>query len=127
MMKESFFKRILTKPPIVFPFVALFHLLILCYSIWNYKEFPFPSVYWIPVLWLLLYSFFWLFVCDQKRWAAFGYLGLTVINIALHYFLKFESERSVYTPSFLLIYILFSFFILFYFKRINAGGKDASR
>ncbi|HTM65187.1 MAG TPA: hypothetical protein VL093_02625 [Flavipsychrobacter sp.] len=123
-MQKNLLIRISTKPPVIFPFVALFHLLILCYTIWNYKEFPFPSVYWIPVLWLLLYSFFWLFVCDLKRWAALGYLGLTVLNIALHYFLKFESERSVYTPSFLLLYVFFSFFILFYFRRIRSSDKE---
>lgn len=119
MISESFLKRIVTKPPVLFPLVALFHLLMLAYSAWSYAEFPFPSVYWIPVLWLLLYFLSWFFVCDFRRWAAFSYIGLTILNIVLHYTLKFESEIAIYTPPFLLVYVVFSVFVLVYFRRFS--------
>ncbi len=116
-MRRSFLGRIMTKPPMLFPWVALFHLLMFLYSLWNYKEFPFPSEYWTPVLWLALYCFTWLFVCDLKRLAAFVYIGLTIVHILLQYFLRFESEVALYTPPMVWMYILFSFFILAFFRR----------
>lgn len=103
----------------MFPWVALFHLMMLVYSIWNYKEFPFPSVYWLPTLWQAAYFFCWLFVCDMRRWAGLSYIGLTAINIILHYALSYKSEIAIFTPPFLLIYILFSFFILVYYRRLQ--------
>jgi hypothetical protein len=118
--ESSFLKRILRKPPLVFPWILLFHLFILCYTIWSYSEFPFPSEAWIAPLWLLVYTLCWLFVCDLRKWAAIAYLLLTMINMALSFFLKNATDLAVYTPPFLLIYILFSFFILFYFKRFRA-------
>lgn len=118
-MSETFLKRIFTKPPILFPLVALFHLMMLCYSIWNYKEFSFPSVYWLPSLWLLIYLISWLFICDLKRWAALLYIALTILNVLLHYILKYQSEVSIYTAPFFVIYILFSFFALFYYRKLQ--------
>jgi len=111
--------RIITKSPVLFPLVTLFHLLMLAYSIWNYKEFPFPSVYWIPVFWLLAYGISWFFVSDMRRWAAWIYLALTSLNILLHYALPFQSEVAIYTPPFLLLYVLFSFFVLAYYRRFR--------
>jgi len=118
-MDERFFKRIVSKPPVLFPWVALFHLVMLCYGVWNFREFPFPSVYWIPNLWLLAFFVCWLFVCDLRKWAAWGYIALTALSLLLRYLLKYESEVVVYTPTFPIVFILFSFFILFYFRRFN--------
>lgn len=116
MLNDSFIKRIWTKPPVLFPLVALFHFVILGYTVWLKHSFPFPSEYWISSLWLLLYTISWLFACDLKRWAALTYIGLTVVNIILQLTLKSPYDLALYTPSFFLIYVLFSFFILFYYK-----------
>lgn len=118
-MQDNFIKRIINKPPILFPWVALFHLFILGYSAWNFRDFPFPSQEWMPVLWLLVYFVLWLLVCDLKKWAGMVYVLLTALNIGLHYLLKHPSDVAVYTPPFLIIYILFSFFILFYYRRLK--------
>lgn len=114
-MKGHFLGRIISRPPVLFPAVALFHVLIFSYSLWNYSDFEFPSIYWTPVAWLLAYTLLWLFVCDLRRWAALGYLGLTTLHILLHFALS-ASEAATFTPSFMLVYILFSFFILFYYR-----------
>lgn len=114
-MFGDFFK----KTPILFLAVALFHLLMLGHSIWMYSDFSFPSIYWIPVLWLLVYLISWLFICRMRRRAAWLYLGLTSVNILLHYTLSYQSEIALYTPPFLLVYIIFCFFILVYYKRFT--------
>jgi len=118
-MENFFLKRIISKPPVFFPWVALFHFFILAYSIWSYAEFPFPSEYWIPSLWLLVYTTCWLFLCDLKRWAAWLYGGLTILNICLHYALKYQSDIAIYTPPFLVLYILFSVLVLLYYKKLE--------
>src|SRR5690242_18532794 len=87
-MNDSFFKRIFKKPPILFPLVALFHIAMLLFSIWNYSTEPFLSIAWVQPLWMLLYSLSWLFVCDMKRWAAYVYIALTTLNLMLRMALK---------------------------------------
>jgi hypothetical protein len=118
-MEDSFPKRLFTRPPILFPFIALFHLLILAYSIWNYSEFPFPSVYWVSPLWILCYTMSWLFICDLRRWAAFTYIALVILNVALQFFLKGQTDLALYTPPFYFVYILFSLFIFVHFKKFR--------
>jgi hypothetical protein len=119
LMNAERFKTIWTKPPLVFPWVALFHVIMLCYGIWNYKEFPFPSEYWISPLWILLFTVCWLFVCRLKWWAALTYVGLTALAIILQFALEYRSEIDLYTPSFYLVYVLFCLFILAYYKKFS--------
>lgn len=118
-MVDSFLRRIITKPPVLFPLVALFHLLMLIYSIWNFYGFPLFSIYWISTLWVLVYTVTWLFVCDLKRWAMSVYTGLSALSVVLQYFISNKSDLQLYTPSFYVIYLLFTFFILFYYKKFS--------
>lgn len=117
MQEKNFFRRILSKPPFIFPWVALFHLLMLIIITAGNTEFSFPSEAWIAPFWLLLFTISWIFVCDLRRWAALLYILLTMLNLILHFSLKYQSEVFVYTAPFFLIYILFSFFILVYFRK----------
>ena len=118
-MSEPFIKRVWTKPPILFPLVALFHLLMLFYSIWNYREFPFPSESWISTAWILSYTICWIFICDLRHWALLTYIGLTALSVILQFTLKFRSEVDLYTPTFYIIYILFCVFLVFYYKKFR--------
>jgi hypothetical protein len=117
-MSDSFIKRIIKKPPFIFPWVALFHLFMLLFTVWSNILSPFPSSDWIEVGWILGLTTSWIFVCDLKKWAAISYVLLAVANTALHYLLP--SMVATYTFSFFEPTLLFSFFILFYFR---AFGK----
>ncbi len=118
-MDIEFIKRIISKPPLIFPWVALFHLFMLGFNIWVFREFPFPSIYWLGVLWIFLNTVFWIFLCDLRRWAAYGYIALTALNLILHFTLKSSTDIDIYTNILFPVDILFCFFILFYFKRFS--------
>ncbi|MBS1588791.1 MAG: hypothetical protein JST52_04175 [Bacteroidetes bacterium] len=114
-----FFIRIITKPPMFFPFVALFHLFMLSYGIWMYRDWPVFSIDWLSNAWLLTYFIVWIFVCDFQRWAANIYLALTVFNILLYYLLP-SYNRVLFTPPFLPVYILFSFLLLWFYRKFGS-------
>jgi hypothetical protein len=116
---QNFFKRIIRKPPVLFPLVALFHFIWLGYSIWNYSSEPFPSAAWIQPLWILAYAVSWLFVCDMKKWAALVYIGLTMLNLVLRFVLKSPTDLSNFTDTLFPIDVLFSFFLLFYYRQFE--------
>jgi len=116
---KAFIKDITHKPPYLFPWVALFHLVMLFYSIWNFRTEPFPSLGWIQPLWMLGYTVFWFFVCDMRKWAAYGYLGLTMLNLILYFSLKNSLDSALYVSSLFLVDVFFSFFILFFFRRFE--------
>ena len=118
-MEQSFLKRIISKPPTVFPWVALFHLLMLAFSIYVFSDSPFPSLDWIGTLWVLLMTICWIFICDMKRWAALTYIFLVIINIVLRFALESPTDLATYTHVFFPIDVLFCFFVLFYFKRFD--------
>ncbi len=112
---NSFVERFIKKPPTLFPLVALFHIALLAYSIFNAWGEPFSSSIWIQPLWMAAYTFVWLFVCDMKRWAAYTYIGITTANLAVHFI---DSSRY-YESSLFLIDVLFSMILMAYIKRFN--------
>ena len=73
----------------------------------------------LNVLWMLAYTISWIGVADQKKWGAFAYIGVTVINIVLYLTLKTPHDRALYISSLFILDILFCFFIMFYFKRFR--------
>ena len=77
------------------------------------------GVEWLQVAWMLAYTIFWLGACGLRRWGAWGYLGLTLLNAILFLSLKTVYEKDVYTSSIFLVDGLFSFFILFYYRRFR--------
>jgi len=40
---------IIRKPPMLFPLVALFHVLWLLFTIWDDRNEPFPGIVWLEV------------------------------------------------------------------------------
>lgn len=115
----QFIKDIATKTPIFFPMVALFHLFYLGHSIYTDSTEPITSIIWLQSLYALLYAIFWLGVCDMRRWAAWGYIALCSLNIALMFFLKNMHNGDLYYGSLFPTDVLFVFFILFYYKRFS--------
>jgi len=113
------FNRFIKKPPVLFPLVALFHIVMLGYSIWNYHTEPFPSIGWVQPLWMLCYTISWIFVCDMKRWAMYVYMGLTTLNLILRVYVTSPTLRSDFTDTLFPLDILFTFFLMVYYKRFE--------
>jgi hypothetical protein len=113
-----FFTDIIRKSPFMFPWVALFHVLMLGYILWLYHAEPL-SLVWLQPAWMLAYTACWLFVCDLRKWAGYSYLALTSLNLALNYFIQDQAEKDIYVSALLLIDVGFSFFVLFYFRRFE--------
>lgn len=118
-MSTPFYKRMWQKPPIVFPLVALFHVGVLLYLLYDAIADPvYGAVMMQPVL-MLLYTVAWLFVCDMKKWAALVYIGLTTMNLLLRFTLVDPSMLNNYTDVLFPADVLFTFFVMFYFKRFQ--------
>jgi hypothetical protein len=106
------------KPPMLFPFVGLFHILGLMLTLWSMRHEPLDTA-WLSVLWMMAYTISWLAVCDLRRWGAWCYLGLTLLDFMLYFLLHSPNDKRVYVSSIFLIDGLFSFFILVYYKRFG--------
>ncbi|MEI8280159.1 MAG: hypothetical protein WCG87_10375 [Bacteroidota bacterium] len=116
---KPFVKRILTKPPFIFPWVALFHITMLLFSVWNFRTEPFPSSGWVQPLWMLVYTVSWIFCCDLKRWAGYTYIIITSLNILLHALLASHNSRELYTNAMFPMDILFTFFVMYFIKHFD--------
>ena len=127
-----FVRDIMRKPPAPFPYIAAFHVLLVLFVVIFWWGAPF-TFYYIELFWAVGFAFFWLYICDLKRWAAYGYLGLTVANIIL-YSVSLSKEgfaqeafQRTYVSALLIPALLFSFFILFFFRRINGHNIDVPK
>jgi hypothetical protein len=114
----QFLKRIIKKPPVLFPLVALFHIGFLLYSIYDYSSEPMGKI-WVQPLWLLCFTASWLFVCDMKKWAAVAYIVLTALNLVLRFVLKSPMDIVYFTDALFPADVLFSFFIFFYLRQFE--------
>jgi hypothetical protein len=113
---KTYFKDITKKPPLLFPLVALYHLFLLGYTIWLLHDAPFPGTEWLMMAVILLFSVFWFLVCDMRKVGALGYLALTSVNLIIMFGLKSFISKDVYTNSLFPTDVLFSFFVLFYYR-----------
>jgi hypothetical protein len=121
--QQPFLKRILNKPPMLFPWVALFHAAAFLYLSIDYAmDASLPSALWIQPVWLLAYLVVWLFACDLRRWSVFAYIGLTAISILLQVLLKKEDSLSVLNTWGDMLYpanIAFCFLLIFSYKNFK--------
>lgn len=111
----SFVERFIKKPPVLFPLVALFHIGLLVFSIYNASTEPLSSLIWLQPLWMLAYTFAWLFVCDMKRWAAYAYIGVTTLSLLLH----FLAKNELYHSDLFLLDAIFAMIVMAYIKRFS--------
>ncbi|RYD57342.1 MAG: hypothetical protein EOP56_08520 [Sphingobacteriales bacterium] len=116
-MSESAIKRWWNKPPALFPWVALFHLFITGHAIYTFIGEPLEA--WAYPLSFVLYTILWFFVCGLHRWAAWGYIALTSVNLLLHYYLVNSGGWYAFSGAMSLIDVLFSFFILVFYRRFS--------
>ncbi len=115
----QYIKNIFTKMPVVFPLIAVFHLLWLVWILTGIRSEIFSTELLIRISWMTLYAICWIAASDRKKWGALGYLLLTLTNMVLFLVLKTPLLRDTYMSSLFLIDGLFSFFLLFYFKQFE--------
>ncbi len=119
---KAFVTDLFTKPPsILFPLVGLAHVLWLLWTIWSDRYVPFIDPARLQILWILGYTIFWLAACDMRKWGALGYMFLTLLNIVIFLTATTLYARDMYMSNLFLIDGVFSFFLLFYFKRFGKG------
>jgi len=120
-IQEPFYRRIWKQLPILFPLIALFHLAILAFSIYTFSSQGVLDTLSCggACLDIALYTIFWIFVCDTRRWASLAYIVLTAINLLIFFFLK--GAPSWHTISGILqpFDVLMCFFLLYYYKRFR--------
>ncbi|MCB0697132.1 MAG: hypothetical protein KDC07_07190 [Chitinophagaceae bacterium] len=118
-MSEPFYKRMWQKPPVVFPWIAIFHVGFLLYLLYDNIVDPVGGLILVQPLIMLLYTISWLFVCDMKKWAAITYIGLTTLNLALRFVLTDQMDKVYFTDTIFPADALFTFFIMFYFRKFE--------
>lgn len=98
----------------MFPLVALFHIVLLLFSVYNASSEPLGSLIWLQPLWMIAYTLVWVFVCGMKKWAALAYILLTVLNVLLHFF-----THDLYVSSLFLMDVVFSMILMAYYKHFK--------
>lgn len=98
----------------MFPLVALFHLIIL-----GIEAFTFEPLLWAQLVWKLLYTISWLFICDLKKWAGFAYIALTTANLFMRWLMTNPSMVNNYTDALFPADVAFTLFVIFYFKKFE--------
>ena len=119
-MSDNPLVRFFRKPPVLFPLVMLFHAFLLGLHIYyNWQDFS-SSLNAIQTAWYVLALFFMLFICDLQRWAALGYIALTIIGLALQFLLtKGNVWHEAGTLTLFPFDLLMTVFLLFYYKRFE--------
>ncbi|HEY9178696.1 MAG TPA: hypothetical protein VIN07_13450 [Flavipsychrobacter sp.] len=118
-MSAPFYKRIWQKPPIAFPWIAVGHVALLLYLVYDVLAGQIDGWLLIQPLYILCYTIAWLFVCDMKKWAGYAYTGLTTLNLMLHLALTSEIDRTYFVSMIFPADVLFTFFVLFYYKKLD--------
>ncbi len=121
-----FVRDIIKKAPKPFPYIAIFHVLVgLLVLLINWGD-PI-EIFFIDIVWIIAFTICWLYICDLRKWAAIGYILLTVANIVLYIYpslthmaeMEMIDWQSSYVSVMLVPGLLFSFFVLFFFRRFN--------
>jgi uncharacterized membrane protein AbrB (regulator of aidB expression) len=121
-----FLKDVFRKPPAPFPYIALFHVLAFFMMLainWGAKI----TDYYVEVLWLIGFTVSCIYTCDLKKWAATSYILITAANLGLYLYFQFKydseliraTKQGVYVSAMLIPALIFSFFVLFFYKRFN--------
>lgn len=119
MNDMPYYKRIWKKSPAVFPWIGIFHVGLLLYMLYSYIADPVSGWILMQPVFMVTFTIIWLFVCDMKKWAAFAYLGLTTLNLILRFVVTDQSILNNFTDTLFPADILFTFFVMFYFKQFD--------
>ncbi|MES2702254.1 MAG: hypothetical protein V4649_06420 [Bacteroidota bacterium] len=116
---KQFLYDVTTKPPILFPLVAGFHIFWLLITLWGDRHEPFPNIVWLEILWMIGYTAFWIAASDFRKWGANGYIVLTLLNTTVYLLVKSGKAPIGYLSNMFLLDGLFSVFLMFYYKHFR--------
>ena len=119
--QPPFLTRIFRRPPILFPFVLLFHIVVLIFNIKPYllEGGLFGGAGLVALVWSLIYLVLWLFICDMRKWAATAYMIFAAINLLLQFLLKKDPLWHDAGITLFPFDVLMTVFLLFYYKRFH--------
>jgi hypothetical protein len=119
--RQNILRRIWDGLPVLFPLVALFHLLLLGYNVISFarQDLLDTIIASGTCVELLLYTLLWVAVCDRWRWAAIGYIVLTAANLLLQFLNPPASNWRLVSDALFPFDVLMCFFLLFYYKRFR--------
>lgn len=115
----SFFKRLFLDPPVLFPAAMVFHLFLLVRAVVDFSGVPLDSVVWLSALWYAVAFVLTVFICLLRKWAAVGYIVLTMIGLILMYFQPAGSAWQELGTTLFPFDLLVSVFLFFFFKRFR--------
>ncbi len=112
-------QRYWREQPIIFPFVALFHLYLLIRYLISMGGYFDQINYLAQGVWLLVATLLAVFICSMKRWANVGYILLTIAGLLLAYLLPVGKEWKELNTVLFPFDLLMCVFLLFYYKRFR--------
>lgn len=115
MEKHNKITRLITEPPVIFPLVALFHIVCLGYVVISMADVLNSPIAWINISWTIAYTITWLSATALKKIGATIYILLTMIDLVLAYF----AHSLMYTSSLVIFSLIFSIIILVFYKKMK--------
>lgn len=107
--------------PVLFPLVALFHVVMFAITTYGFaRDGVLDTVIGggSATEWLLSAAL-WIGVCFWKRWAAIGYIVMTVANMALLFLTPLGSVWRSISGTLFPFDALMGLILLFYYKRFR--------
>jgi len=106
--------------PFLFKAIAVFHLLLFCYSLYNAIGFSLKTFVWLFPLNYAIYSAIWFWVSYLKKKAAIAYIVYTCLNLILwikpSQVASFNDYRSI---TLFPIDCILVFLLLFIYKQLK--------
>ena len=120
-MPNNLIRRFLTELPVLFPLVALAHVVWTGFTVYSFAQQEVLDTFIGAgnCLEMLLYTALWIGICDRRRLAGIAYLVLAALNLCLQFFTPQHSEWRLVGDALFPFDLLMCFFILFYYKRFR--------
>lgn len=122
---KSFLHKFFQRPPVVFPIVSVFLIIITIIDIreWVGLQSVLP-IYWYRPVPLISYTFFWVGATLYQRWAAAAFVLLSILHMVLTMFVLQDGDTLARILDNFMVHpvplgLLFSFIILLYFRRLR--------
>lgn len=115
MNLQSFF----SKPPILFPLAALFHLVLLLMSAAILWPTPLNQPEWLSPLAHTGFTVAAFALCSMRKWAALVYVALSMLCLAMMYLSAADSTVRIFAQALFPLNLILSFFVLLFYKRFQ--------